>query len=414
MGADFINNLYEDYVNGVLIRDLKKKYPVDSSLFFRLCLEHHMDDIRLSFDGDITDKHIKTISKEIKGRREVSKILNKMTLNGHRPTEEEAALFIASNAGSVSDASLCIPLGCPLTTIKRFMRISRISNDFAQHRKNVSGLTLAQEEVLLDLKRGLRKKEIAGLKSVTPGCVSGYLKRIRRIIGQDGFDEAVREGCVARILNEMVEKSDRSSDDIKKIIDESVNVKLNKDIAAEIGCPIRCVNEYFRLTGIVNEMNMITMEFDQRRDIIVKRVKQLHEEGVPLYSGYIKRNYRKEIYNRADMFGGYRNLIEAAGLNYDEIKLWTVNRKYHRGYWSRDRVVERGMAMNAEDLTPKRLCEMGESGLYNAIKKYYGSVKEFADHLGVEYKGRYRTNAGQKRKRKGRDNDGGQDAQHEQ
>lgn len=393
-------SIYHDYIDGMLFKELRGKYCIDSSVFFEISLDYYIEDILKKNKDDIITRDINKAKETIKKERNINKILNKMTLNGKRPTREEVETFIEEHAGLVSTVAMAKPLGCPFTAIKKFMDYMGIDNNFVQYRKNNKGLTLAQEEILFDLANGLKKKEIAHKKSITPGCVSGYINRIKNIIGKQEFDKITKEGKVKGVMNLIVKKSGKSEVEIEKTIKNNINNKLNKEIAAQIGCGVSDINKYFKLKSIVNEMNMITMDYEQRREVVIKKVKELNEKGIPLYSGYIKRHYRREIYNRADMFGSYKNLIEAAGIDYNKVCLWKVNRKYRRGYWTKERVIAKGKELSQNDLTPKKLCEIGESGFYKAIRKYFGSVSGFAEYLGYEYCGRENTNVGQKRHRK--------------
>jgi 5-methylcytosine-specific restriction endonuclease McrA len=114
------------------------------------------------------------------------------------------------------------------------------------------------------------------------------------------------------------------------------------------------------------------------KDIVINEIKELYRNGVALNSRSI-RNTHQSLYDAARRhFGGLKDAIEAAGIDYSDIKL---NRD-----WTIEKVVEKisGMYANGDNLRSsyvRKHCH----GLCDAAVKYFETWEKAISYCGIDY-----------------------------
>jgi hypothetical protein len=109
-------------------------------------------------------------------------------------------------------------------------------------------------------------------------------------------------------------------------------------------------------------------------EIVISAIKELHErDGTNgLNSASVQRHYSPLYLAARTYLGGWRQAIEATGIDYSTIKKKTVSGgKRHQ--WSRIKVVKEIIARAAEGKSIKGgVVSIEDIGLYNAARSYFG------------------------------------------
>lgn len=105
---------------------------------------------------------------------------------------------------------------------------------------------------------------------------------------------------------------------------------------------------------------------------VVTEIKQWHQQGKPLYSHYVRKNFQELLAAGIRYHGSWRTAVETAGIDYDGI------RRYNR--WTKDRIVKTIQNLHAQgvDLSFRSMMlSKYNSMVYAAIRpKHFGSWKE--------------------------------------
>ncbi len=118
------------------------------------------------------------------------------------------------------------------------------------------------------------------------------------------------------------------------------------------------------------------------KERIVQEIRRLHRQGEDLSHSAAKRNHQYLVVVAVDerMFGTWREAIEAATLDYEEISK-------HR-FWSNSRIIDaiRGLHDSGEDLSHEA-AKNNYGALVSAAssKRYFGSWKAAIEAAGIDY-----------------------------
>lgn len=115
---------------------------------------------------------------------------------------------------------------------------------------------------------------------------------------------------------------------------------------------------------------------------ILEEIQRLHAEGEDLSHSAAKKNHQYLVVVAVDdrMFGSWRNAIEAAGFDYEDISK-------HR-FWSKDKIVNRIQELHEEG---EDLSHEAAKNKYGALvsaassKRYFGSWKDAIEAAGLDY-----------------------------
>lgn len=115
---------------------------------------------------------------------------------------------------------------------------------------------------------------------------------------------------------------------------------------------------------------------------IVKEIKQLRRQKVPLHAFHLVKNGYGGLHSSArNIFGTWKKAIEAAGYSYDTV------RKVRHNYWNRRRIVAeiRRLARAGVRLNSKGI-QQRPGGLFGAALKEFGSWSEAVEAAGFDYR----------------------------
>ncbi len=115
---------------------------------------------------------------------------------------------------------------------------------------------------------------------------------------------------------------------------------------------------------------------------ILEEIQRLYDEGEDLSHSAAKKNHQYLVVVAVEdrNFGSWRNAIEAAGLDYEEISK-------HR-FWSKEKIVKRIQELNEEG---EDLSHEAAKNKYGALvsaassKRYFGSWKDAIEAAGLDY-----------------------------
>lgn len=114
---------------------------------------------------------------------------------------------------------------------------------------------------------------------------------------------------------------------------------------------------------------------------IIETIQELHKEGVDLSASNIQANYSVLLASSSDKFGSWRNAIEAAGLDYDEI-----NKYADRERWDTEKIIHRIKELyeSGEDLSYS-YCRAHNTALISSARIYFGSWENAIQSVGLDY-----------------------------
>ncbi len=118
------------------------------------------------------------------------------------------------------------------------------------------------------------------------------------------------------------------------------------------------------------------------RDFVVARLKALHAEGKPLhFGGLYGKPYMNIITSAIRLFGSYAKALEAAGINYDNI------RRIRRNWWTKEKIIEeiRALEKQGERLSYASTQEL-YPGLVAAAMRVFGTWGQAVEAAGISYR----------------------------
>jgi hypothetical protein len=127
-----------------------------------------------------------------------------------------------------------------------------------------------------------------------------------------------------------------------------------------------------------NQIRRMTMGRWNRKTV-VRELRKLHREKVPLHHAAIERHRRDLVLAAYRYFGSYRSAVEAAGLPYDRIRVRTMPS------WDRQRIIRRLHRFKQEGHGLwQRAVRKEEPYLVRAAKRCFGSYESAAKAAGIE------------------------------
>lgn len=120
------------------------------------------------------------------------------------------------------------------------------------------------------------------------------------------------------------------------------------------------------------------------RDGIIKEIRMLHRNGVPLNVTYFLGNYFALYTTMVKYFGSYGKAIEASGLDYCRIKRRLKRKKPLK--WTPKKVLKEILKLyRAKGSIHSRFIQAHHRNLYNAAMRYFGSYKKAVEATGLDY-----------------------------
>lgn len=118
------------------------------------------------------------------------------------------------------------------------------------------------------------------------------------------------------------------------------------------------------------------------KDVVAAQLKALHAEGEPLHFGGLRgKPYQNIITAAIRLFGSYAKALEAAGIDYDNI------RKFRRNWWTKERVIEEIQALErlGERLSYAAMQE-AYPGLVAGAGRLFGTWGQAVEAAGISYR----------------------------
>ncbi len=118
------------------------------------------------------------------------------------------------------------------------------------------------------------------------------------------------------------------------------------------------------------------------KDKILCQIKKLHRAGQPINSNHVQLHSAKtsRLYHSAvKYFGGWKQAVEAAGFDYNEIRLQTFR------HWSKSAIAKAIEERVGQGLTLNGFAVyLEDRGLYHAAKRYLGGWKKALRFAGID------------------------------
>lgn len=110
-------------------------------------------------------------------------------------------------------------------------------------------------------------------------------------------------------------------------------------------------------------------------------LRKLHEQGVDLSSGRIRKTHRELFYAFRSRMGSWRTAVESIGLDYDSVR--------RARDWSRQVVIERIRELHKQgaDLRTGTIQKV-EVPLSGAVQRYFGTMRRAMEAAGLLYPGK--------------------------
>lgn len=123
------------------------------------------------------------------------------------------------------------------------------------------------------------------------------------------------------------------------------------------------------------------------KEEVLRLIKERTAERLPLSYSVVVRDAEALTGVARRLFGSWGAAVEAAGLNYREIKKQArLTERYPVGYWSTQRIVEmiRAREVLGLPLNPHAV-QNEDSKLYAAAAQYFGSWGKAMEAAGIDY-----------------------------
>jgi transcriptional antiterminator NusG len=118
-------------------------------------------------------------------------------------------------------------------------------------------------------------------------------------------------------------------------------------------------------------------------DKIVSEIQKLHNEGEDLWYRAMERNHKDLIRASERYFKGWKNAVEAAGLDYN-----TIKKRTHQ-VWTEEKILQKLKELHSQDVVLRASnVQQEDKKLYLAIIRQYrsfnGALKSLNDKFGIE------------------------------
>lgn len=118
------------------------------------------------------------------------------------------------------------------------------------------------------------------------------------------------------------------------------------------------------------------------KEFVATRLKALHEKGAPLHFGGLRgKPYQNIVTAAIRLFGSYAKALEAAGIDYDDI------RRIRRNWWTKEKVIEEIQALEklGERLSYATMQD-AYPGLVAGAARLFGTWGQAVEAAGVSYR----------------------------
>ncbi|MHA1888639.1 MAG: hypothetical protein ACTSX0_11465 [Promethearchaeota archaeon] len=139
------------------------------------------------------------------------------------------------------------------------------------------------------------------------------------------------------------------------------------------------------------EYDKINLYVDRERwskEKVINRILELNEKGESLNLKYVETNYSSLSSAAFRCFGGWKNAIKAAGLDYGKILEDAKRKRIEKKKWSKNKIVEKIQELHkrGEDLSHVNM-KATNSALVSAAfsKNYFGSWENAIQSAGLDY-----------------------------
>lgn len=101
--------------------------------------------------------------------------------------------------------------------------------------------------------------------------------------------------------------------------------------------------------------------------------------GILLTSSIISLESSGLFQKACKLFGGWKNAVEAAGFNYEEIKLLKS--------WTKEKIIDEFQEIIKinPDISPINIKNIN-APLFRAMRRHFGSIRKVYEYLNIEYK----------------------------
>lgn len=122
------------------------------------------------------------------------------------------------------------------------------------------------------------------------------------------------------------------------------------------------------------------------KETILNEIRTLHQDGVPIYSHFLRQTYQELLAAGMRHFGSWKTAVKEAGISYDEV------RKYRQ--WDKVSIIERiqNLYRQGVDLSFRSMMMSSYASMvYAAIRpQYFGSWRETLTAAGLPSEDIYR------------------------
>lgn len=108
------------------------------------------------------------------------------------------------------------------------------------------------------------------------------------------------------------------------------------------------------------------------KEIIKKTIREIYENGEPINSGYIQKNYYRLFSASRNYFGAWKNAIEASGFSYKEI---SKNKSY----------TEDSLIVELQYRHNKGIKIVGDKKIQHWSVRLFGSMKNAIESANIDY-----------------------------
>jgi hypothetical protein len=118
----------------------------------------------------------------------------------------------------------------------------------------------------------------------------------------------------------------------------------------------------------------------RRKPFLLQEIRNRFESGLPLYGSFIQKNCAGMYQGAARLFGSWRKAIEAAGLNYADIKkVWSQ-------FWTKEKVIADIKALEAQGVRlSAKAMQTNHRPLFATATSLFGSWANAVEAAGINY-----------------------------
>ncbi|MDB5265358.1 MAG: hypothetical protein JWM39_71 [Parcubacteria group bacterium] len=118
------------------------------------------------------------------------------------------------------------------------------------------------------------------------------------------------------------------------------------------------------------------------KDVVIVNLRKLHADGVELHFAALRgKPYQNIVTSAIRLFGSYAQALEAAGLDYEDI------RKVRRYWWTKEKVIEEIQALEKAGVRLSYMAiQVGYPGLTAGATRMFGTWGQAVEAAGISYR----------------------------